>query len=101
MVDDDRVLDVPPGPVVSAAAAAAMADGVARLTGADVTLAVTGVGGPDPQDGEPPGTVWVCARPGEPVLLNLEGEPGEVCEQACTAAVGILLESLSFRPARG
>lgn len=42
-----RVLDVPPGPVVSMSCAVAMATGVARLMGADLAVGVTGVGGPD------------------------------------------------------
>jgi nicotinamide-nucleotide amidase len=36
-----------------------MADGVRERLGADYGLAVTGVAGPDPQDGAPPGTVWL------------------------------------------
>jgi len=36
-----------------------MAYGVARLLGADYGLATTGVAGPDPQDGQPVGTVWI------------------------------------------
>lgn len=54
------VLEVPEGPVVSAAAARAMAAGVRRVLGADIGLAVTGVAGPDPQDGERPGTVFLA-----------------------------------------
>lgn len=53
------VLGVPDGPVVSAEAAAAMAAGARRVLGADVGVAVTGVAGPDPQEGRPPGTVVV------------------------------------------
>lgn len=53
------VLEVPDGPVVSAETAAAMAAGAARVLGADVGLAVTGVAGPDEQEGQPVGTVWV------------------------------------------
>jgi nicotinamide-nucleotide amidase len=53
------LLGVGEGPVVSESAAAEMAAGAARLLGADVGLAVTGVAGPDEQDGEPVGTVWV------------------------------------------
>ncbi len=53
------VLGVPLGPVVTEAAAAAMAEGVARVTGADVGLGITGVAGPDDQEGVPPGTLFV------------------------------------------
>lgn len=53
------VLDVPDGPVVSEAAAKAMADGVRRVLGADVGLSTTGVAGPAEQEGQPPGTVWL------------------------------------------
>lgn len=40
--------------------AAAMARGVRTRLAADVGLATTGVAGPDPQDGHPPGTVHVA-----------------------------------------
>jgi nicotinamide-nucleotide amidase len=53
------VLGVPDGPVVSAEAASAMAAGARRVLGADVGVAVTGVAGPDPQEGRRPGTVVV------------------------------------------
>jgi competence/damage-inducible protein CinA-like protein len=53
------VLKVPVGPVVSEAAAAAMARGVKAVTGADVGLGITGVAGPDDQEGVSPGTVFV------------------------------------------
>src|SRR4051812_48833777 len=52
------VLGVPDGPVVCKSAADAMAVGVRSLMDADLTVAVTGAGGPDPQDGHPPGSVW-------------------------------------------
>ena len=54
------LLGVPPGPVVSGAAAAAMAEGAARVLESDVALAVTGVAGPAGQDDQPVGTVF-CA----------------------------------------
>jgi nicotinamide-nucleotide amidase len=53
------LLGVPEGPVVSADAAAAMAAGARRVLKADVGVSVTGVAGPDPQDDQPPGTVFV------------------------------------------
>ncbi|MBV8693636.1 MAG: competence/damage-inducible protein A, partial [Actinobacteria bacterium] len=52
------LLDVPEGPVVSAEAAKAMAEGARKALGADVGLAVTGVAGPAEQDGQPVGTVF-------------------------------------------
>ena len=54
------LLDVPEGPVVSEEAVTAMARGAARLLGADCAIAVTGVAGPEPLDGEEPGTVWMA-----------------------------------------
>ena len=54
------VLGVPEGPVVSEAAVRAMAEGAARVLGADCAIAVTGVAGPAPQDGEEPGVVWMA-----------------------------------------
>lgn len=71
------LLEVPEGPVVSLAAAAAMAEGVRRRLGADVGLATTGVAGPDEQEGIAPGTAFVgIALPGaaaSAVALNLAG----------------------------
>ncbi len=61
-----NLLEVPQGPVVSEASAAAMASGVRELLGADVGLSVTGVAGPTEQDGQPVGTVWLgCDLAGE------------------------------------
>ncbi len=54
------LLDVPEGPVVSEEAVTAMARGAARLLEANCAIAVTGVAGPDPLDGEEPGTVWMA-----------------------------------------
>lgn len=53
------VLGVTPGPVVSESAAIEMARGVRRVLKSDVALAVTGVAGPDEQDGRPVGTLCV------------------------------------------
>ena len=52
------VLGVPPGPVVSDDAAIAMAEGACRVLGCDVAVSVTGVAGPDTQEGQPVGTVY-------------------------------------------
>jgi nicotinamide-nucleotide amidase len=84
------LLGVPEGPVVSEAAARTMASGAGRLLKADAAVAVTGVGGPDHQDGEPPGPVWAATWPdqlGGAVLLRLSGSPESICAQVCTQAV--------------
>ena len=56
-----ELLSVPDGPVVSEAAVAAMAVNVCEVLGADCSVAVTGVAGPDPQDGQEPGSVWMAS----------------------------------------
>lgn len=55
------VLGVPKGPVVSEEAAAALASGARRVLGASVGLGVTGVAGPDTQDGQDVGTVFLAS----------------------------------------
>ena len=84
------VLAVRPGPVVSREAALDMATGVARLLGADVGLALTGVGGPDPQDGIEPGSVWIAVHldgDTQAALHHFPGEPAEVCDAACRTII--------------
>jgi nicotinamide-nucleotide amidase len=56
-----ELLGVGEGPVVSEAAARQMAHGVRARLGADVGLSLTGVAGPDEQDGQPVGTLFVGA----------------------------------------
>jgi nicotinamide-nucleotide amidase len=85
-----RVLDVPPGPVVTEAAARAMAEGVASLMEADLAVAVTGVGGPGPEEGQPVGTVWLAVRYRDDTItqrLQLHGTPEEICALTCAAAL--------------
>lgn len=55
------LLGVDEGPVVSEEAAAQMAAGARRALGCDVALALTGVAGPEEQDGRPVGTLCVAA----------------------------------------
>lgn len=76
-----RLLGVPEGPVVTPAAARAMALGVLELTGADAAVAVTGVGGPGDEEGNPPGTVFLCAATRtatRDVAYVFDGDPEEV-----------------------
>lgn len=53
------LLGVTPGPVVSESAAREMARGVRAALNADIGLSLTGVAGPDEQDGQPVGTLFV------------------------------------------
>jgi nicotinamide-nucleotide amidase len=54
------LLGVPVGPVVSDDAVRAMSEGACRALGADVGVAVTGVAGPEEQEGVPVGTVFMA-----------------------------------------
>ena len=87
------LLGVPEGPVVSAAAAGAMATGARRVLDADVGLAVTGVAGPEEQDGQPVGTVFVgldLAGDVEAVRLTLPGDRRRIREFATISALNLL-----------
>jgi nicotinamide-nucleotide amidase len=92
------LLDVPPGPVVSEEAAASMAAGVRRVMEADVGLGVTGVAGPDPQDGQPPGTVFlaVALGAGEPVTtpVRLPGDRERIRQFSCISLLDLLRRTL-------
>lgn len=54
------LLEVPKGPVVTEAAALAMAAGVRRRMGAAIGIATTGVAGPEPVEGQRVGTVCIA-----------------------------------------
>lgn len=93
-----RTLGVDRGPVVTAACAMQMARGVADLLGADAAVAVTGAGGPDPQDGQPVGTVFTAVlRPhGQRVDQSaFAGEPNEVVDAATRTALHLLATELA------
>ena len=85
-----RVLGLPEGPVVTAPAARRMAEGVRELTGADVGLAVTGVGGPGAEEGQPAGTVFLAIVTADSTRVTefaFDGEPAAVVEQTVRAAL--------------
>jgi PncC family amidohydrolase len=80
--------------VYSAEVARAMALGaLERAPGAGLALAVTGVGGPGPDQGKPAGLVYVAAalRDSEPVVeaFRFGGRPREVLAAAVRAALGM------------
>jgi nicotinamide-nucleotide amidase len=90
------VLGVPDVPVVSQTAAEAMATGVRELLKAVVAVAVTGAGGPDPQDGEPPGSVWFAIATEHDVRAwhrRFDGDPSDVVAQTVACATESLLDT--------
>jgi nicotinamide-nucleotide amidase len=92
-----ELLGVPPGPVVSAEAAGVMARRVRELLGADLAAAVTGAGGPDAQDGQQPGTVFLAVDGldrHEIVRLQVPGDPASVCAATVLAALNALADAL-------
>ena len=93
-----ELLTVPAGPVVSAPAAAAMADGVRRLLRADLAVALTGAGGPEGQDGQPPGTVFLALSDGMETHVEHRyidcDDPAEVCAAAVAEALRLLHRQL-------
>jgi len=92
-----EVLGVPVGPVVSAEAAAVMARRVRSLLLADISVAVTGAGGPSAQDGHEPGTVFLAVEGNDSHhtrRLQLSGDPATVCAATTLAALDALLDAL-------
>lgn len=71
------LLGVAEGPVVSESAAAEMASGARRALGADVGLGITGVAGPDTQDGQPVGTVFLASDVDGDVEIRSVQLPGD------------------------
>ncbi len=76
--------------------AAAMAAGVRDRLGATWGLATTGVAGPDPVDGLPPGTVHIAASGGAPATraLTLAGGRNEIRRDTVREAMKLLWELL-------
>lgn len=91
------VLDVEEGPVVTPSCALQMARGVCKLVGADASVATTGAGGPDAQDGQPPGTVFIAVRVGDTEKAEgffFDAEPADVVARSITSALQLLLDAL-------
>jgi len=91
------VLGVPEGDVVTPEAAKAMADGVRRALGADVGLGVTGVAGPDLQEGQPVGTVHFGLALGdevEAVTIRLPGDRRRIRDFATISLLDLLRRRL-------
>jgi nicotinamide-nucleotide amidase len=93
-----RVLGVDPGiDPCSAECATQMAAGVRALLGADVSVATTGVGGPGPDNGHEPGTVYIAVSTTAGThawLHRFAGEPEQVIDRAVDAALRALDDAL-------
>ncbi|WP_327318263.1 CinA family protein [Streptomyces sp. NBC_01235] len=91
---------------VDAQVAAQMAAGVRKALGADWGVATTGVAGPDPQDGQPVGTVFVAvdgpfgadsgsAAGGKVEALRLNGDRAEIRRESVRSVLALLLRELA------
>ncbi|MGW0122608.1 CinA family protein [Streptomyces sp. NPDC003327] len=80
-----------------------MAAGARDRLGADWGVSTTGVAGPDPQDGQPVGTVYVAvagpagagAGVGKVVSLRLNGDRAEIRRESVRSVLELLREELS------
>lgn len=96
-----KLLGVTAESVTSAQCARELATGVALVLEADAAVAVTGVGGPRPADGEPPGTVFVAVTVRGDIRdahYRFDGEPAEVVHQTVGAALELLRDALPSAP---
>ncbi len=83
--------------VVSEPVARALAEGAARVLGAEVGIGTTGVAGPQPHDGSPVGSVWIAVTTPEGTRtehLSLHGDRAAIrCQtvEACWDLLGRVL----------
>lgn len=93
------VLGVTAGKVVSGESAKEMAAGARKVLGADVGLSTTGVAGPEPMDGEPPGVVWfgmqIGDAPPEAVRVQLPGDRERVRQFSAISVLSLLRARLA------
>ena len=91
------LLGVTPGPVITERCAIEMAQGATRVLEADAVVSTTGAGGPDEEEGHPPGTVYVGVMVRGEVTcskLELDGDPEEIVQEATQRSLELLLEQL-------
>lgn len=88
------VLGVTAEAVVSEEAAGQMAEGARRVLGADVGIAITGVAGPDEQDGRAVGTVCMAlclpGAPTETVAARLPGDRERIRQYGTISLLNLL-----------
>src|SRR4051794_39356199 len=91
------VLGVTPGPLICERCALEMARGATRVLAADVAVSTTGAGGPEPEEGHPPGTVFVGVNVRGDAQVHrgqIDGDPAEIVEASTQQTLGILLDAL-------
>jgi nicotinamide-nucleotide amidase len=86
--------------VVSEQVAAELARNACRLLDADLGISTTGVAGPDPLDGQEPGSVWIAVHDRTTSRthtrhLALSGNRAEIRLGATTAAISLAIELVS------
>jgi nicotinamide-nucleotide amidase len=86
--------------VVSERVAAELARQACRLLDADLGISTTGVAGPDPLDGQEPGSVWIAVHDRTTSRthtrhLALSGNRAEIRLGATTAAISLAIELVS------
>ncbi|MGW3648741.1 CinA family protein [Streptomyces sp. NPDC000878] len=105
VLDVDAILLATRG-AVDPQVAAQMAAGVRRVLGADWGIATTGVAGPEPQDGQPVGTVFVAVDGpsgadsgaeggGKVASLRLNGSRAEIRMESVRSVLALLLEEIA------
>lgn len=93
-----KLLQVTAEQVVSADCAAQMASGVQTLLGVDWAVSTTGVAGPDRQEEQDVGTVYVgLAGPAgvQSGYFLIDGDRGAIRSSACARALELLLTEVS------
>ncbi len=82
---------------VSEETAKEMAEGALKLSGADISVSVTGVAGPEPSEGKPVGTVCIGVATKEKTFAKtfvFSGKRGEIRRQSAKMALNMVLLTL-------
>ena len=91
------LLGVPEGPVVTEEAARAMAEGACRVLGTDAAVATTGVAGPEPSEGQRPGTVclgWCLRGVSGTVRIRFPGDRERIRQFATISVLNLLRQAV-------
>ncbi len=95
-----RILGVPEGPVISVDCAEAMARGVRDVFDSDIGIGVTGVAGPDPQEGRRVGTVCMAVDVEGDVTsleVSMPGRRRQIREFTCISVLNLVRSKLVGR----